>query len=83
MVGFGSGVFKTGVDVLRFQIREVFEDFFSRDFRREKVEHVLHPDTHPPDTGTASALVGIEGDSLVHSHKVVHSGVLVKFSDWV
>jgi hypothetical protein len=36
--------------------------------RRQQVQHVDHADTHPPNTGTPSALVWINRDSFFPVH---------------
>ena len=66
MIGFGGGVFQAGGDVVWFQVRVVFEDFGLWHFGGQQIEHVLHADAHPADAGTATALVRIEGDAIIH-----------------
>ncbi len=82
MIGFGSGVFQTGSDVVGFQIRIVFEDFSFGHSGGQQIKHVLHADAHPADAGTASTLVRVEGDAFIHAGRIdgfwrrVKSGVV-------
>lgn len=78
MIRFGGGISERGVDVFFLQIRVVFEDFFSWDFRGKEIELVFHPDTHSANAGTTSALVWIDGDSVVHLRRAEHCGDRVK-----
>lgn len=72
MIHLGGGILQTSVDIIILQIRKIFEYFLSWDVRGEEIEDIPHPDPHSSDAGSATALIGIEGDSLVHGGRVAH-----------
>lgn len=78
MISLGSGVFETGCDVFRFEIREILQDLFPRHARRKQFKDILDPDAHPPNTGAPATLVGMEGDPLVHRMNIIHDVPAVK-----
>jgi hypothetical protein len=81
VIRFRGRVFKARVDIFRFKVGVVFEDFLLGDFGGEEIEHILYADTHSPDARTSSALLWIESDSPVHGGMVFHLSVRVKFAD--
>jgi hypothetical protein len=38
-------------------------------FGQQKVEHVLDPDSHAPNTWLSTTLIGIESDAVLPTHK--------------
>lgn len=69
MVQASSSVGHTSIDVIRFEVRIVAEDFLPALAGRQEPEHVDDTDSHPADTRSATALVGIDGESI---QKVCH-----------
>src|SRR5271169_2943578 len=69
VVHFRSREFEAGTDVLRFQIRKVFEDLLFGHAGGEHFEHILHPDAHPANAWATAALLGVEGDAIKVFHK--------------
>jgi hypothetical protein len=68
----GRGVLKTGKNVFRLKIRIIPKNFlFGRSIGKQ-LENIYDPNAHASNTGTASALLRIHGDSV----PIVHSGQL-------
>lgn len=67
---------QTGLDVLRLEIREVFQDLGRCQAVREKVQHVNNPDSHSADTGASTALLRVDRDPLCklsHARTIAYS----------
>jgi hypothetical protein len=62
---------QTGGDVLQLQIGIGLEDLILALASGQKIEHVAHPDPHPSNAGTATALVGVDRDPVEQD---VHEG---------
>ena len=78
MIHFLRGVFEARPDVIGFQVGKIFKDFALRHAGGQQIEHVLDPNTHPPNARPSAALVGIEGDAFHKSH-VRHLTLRVAF----
>lgn len=78
VVSLGCGVIEACLNVGGLEIGKVFENFRLGHIRGEEVEHVLHPDAHPTDAGTASTLVGIEGNAIIHWRRLADACSSVK-----
>lgn len=63
-VDLASGMAKSGSDVLLLEIRIAIQDLGVRSSSTEEFQNVLYPNTHSPDTRTATALPRLHGDSL-------------------
>ena len=79
MVSFSSGIFQACGDVIGFQIGVIFQNLLSGDPGGQQIQHILDPDAQAPNTGPASALFRVEGDSPVHGPHVVHRVPTVKW----
>jgi len=64
VIRFGGRVVKTSHNILRFQIRIVFENFRLRNSGSQHVKHVLDPHAHATDAGTTATLAWVECDTL-------------------
>lgn len=62
---------QAGSDILSLNVGVILYDFFLRHLRRQQIQHILHPDPHPADTGASSALFGIECNSFYHPHRLI------------
>jgi hypothetical protein len=70
VICLGSRVLQTGSDVIEFQIGEILKDLRLAGPARKHFEYVLHPDTHPSDAGTSSALLRVKGNTVKETHGV-------------
>jgi hypothetical protein len=77
MVRFFGREGERGLDIFRFEVREIGEDLRLGHAGRQKVKDVPDPDAHAADARATAALLGIEGDP-VHSRHVVIGSLLVK-----
>ena len=64
-----GGVLEAGVNVRRFEVGEVLQNFRLRHAGGEHVEHILDPDAHPADAGASAALGGVDGDAVEEVHR--------------
>lgn len=67
---------QTGLDILRLEVWQIFQDLGRRQAVCEKVQHVDDPDPHPADTGTSTALLRVDRDPLCklsHARTIAHS----------
>lgn len=64
MVDAAASVREAGFAVVRLQVRHLVENLGSVEAGGEKIEHVADTDTHPPHARTASALRGVDGDTV-------------------
>jgi hypothetical protein len=74
MVQLFGGVFNTGLDVLRLQVRIIGQDFRFGHPGGQQVQHVLDTDTHAPNAGTAPALLWVKRDSIRMFHSLDCNG---------
>ena len=68
MIQFLRGVFEARANVIRFEIRIVFENLRLGHPGGQEVEHVLDANAHPTNARPPAALVGIEGDTFRKLH---------------
>lgn len=66
VVGLSGGVIKAGLNVSKFEIGEILEDFGLRNAGGEKIEHIFNTDAHAANARAAAALKRIEGDAGYH-----------------
>ena len=66
VIRFGGRVFKTSHDIIRFQIRVVFENFSLWNSSGQQVEYIFDPNAHATNAGATSTLAWVECDSLAH-----------------
>ena len=59
-----AGEPKVGRDVLRFEIRQLFEDLLLSESSGKQVQNIDHTNPHPTDAGPPSALCKIGIDTL-------------------
>ncbi len=78
MVDFLGRVFQTGNNVIVLQIRKILEDFRLTHPSRQQVQHIFDSNTQPPYTRASSALLRVERDSGVHSHRLTRGCIPVK-----
>ena len=64
-------------NVFGFEIRHLFDDLFSRESVRQEIEDIAHPDPHPTDAGTPTALLRVNRDAI---HQLSHILPLCKWS---
>ncbi len=64
MIKKGGCIVKTRLDIFRFQIGIIFQNFFLSGPRCKHFQYVFYTDAHTSDTGPATALRGIYGDSI-------------------
>ncbi len=70
MVDVASCVSDTSANILRFQIREIGQDFFRTGTASKHVENVFDANPHPANAGASTTLPGIDGDSFSSVHNV-------------
>jgi hypothetical protein len=58
-----AGEPKAGRDVLRFEIRQLFEDLLLSESSGKQVQDIDQPNPHPMDAGPPSALCKIGSDT--------------------
>ena len=68
MIVLAGGEFEDGRNVVGFEVRVISQDLFASGAGREKVEHVLHTNAEPPNTGAATADTGSHRDSVYRAH---------------
>jgi hypothetical protein len=51
-------------DIFGFEIREIGQDLLLTCAAGQHIEHILNSDAHPADAGYASALDGIDRDTV-------------------
>ena len=59
-----AGQTKTCFDILALKNGHLFENFFHGKSRGKEVYHIRHANPHPPNAGTATALLWINRDSI-------------------
>ena len=64
MVNPAAGIREARLEVVLLQIRHLVENLSGVETRGEKVEDIADADTHPAHARTASALLGIDGDTV-------------------
>jgi hypothetical protein len=68
MVNAPARVNHAGFHIVRFEIGQLFEDFFSGQTGSEQVQYIAHANPHPANTRTPAALLGIDGNALQNVH---------------
>jgi len=63
MINFTCRVLEAGLQIFRLQIRQLFKNLFAFQAGGKKIENIGNSDTHSPDAGTASALIGVNSDA--------------------
>jgi hypothetical protein len=63
MVNLPGCIGQGGLQVFRFQIREVREDLLAALASGKELKDVLHTDPHAADAGPAAALIRVVGDA--------------------
>lgn len=63
MIEAEAGVLEGGIDVLALEVRKLLQDVRPLQASGQEIQDVDHADAHVPNTGTATALLGIEGDA--------------------
>ena len=66
MVNLPRCIGQGGLQVFRFQIREVREDLLAALASGIELKDVLHTDPHAADAGPAAALIRVVGDAAAH-----------------
>jgi len=64
VIRVAGGVGNRGPDILGLKIRKIPQDLLLGGTAGKHLQDILHTDTHPPDTGTSSALGGIKSNAL-------------------
>lgn len=64
VIGLPRGKFQRCGDIFGFQIRAIFKYFFARRAGCQQIKDILHPDAQAPDAWSASALIGIYGNTV-------------------
>ncbi len=65
MIEATTGEAQAGSDVVGLEIRKLLQHLFTGKAACEQIQHVGYTDAHPADAGPATALLRIDGDSLV------------------
>ncbi len=68
MINPTAGVAEGGLNILFFQVGHLFQYLLMREPRRQQVQHINDADSHPPNTGSPSALIWIDRDSFFPIH---------------
>jgi len=68
MINPTAGVAKGCLNILFFQVGHLFQNLLMRKPSRQQVQHINDADSHPPNTGSSSALIWINRDPFFPIH---------------
>lgn len=77
MVDLASGILDCRENILAFEIRIIFKNFFEIRAGVEKLKDVAYSDTHTTDTRTTTTLAVIDRDATEDLRLCVHTSVPV------
>jgi len=77
MVQLATGVLQAGLDVLRFQIRQLGQHLLGSQPIGQKVKDINQADAHPANAGAPATLLRVNGDA-VHEAKLDAAGAFSK-----
>lgn len=63
MVDLASGILQARLQVLRLQIRQLLENFLTRQRCGKKIENIGDANAHSANTGAPAALIRVDSDS--------------------
>lgn len=82
MIRLGGRILQTGPNIFAFEIRVIFQNSRFIHSGGKQIQHILDPDAHPSDAGTAAALVRVESNPAHDEATIVQYDGIVKAADW-
>ncbi len=77
VIHLGSGELQAGLNVFRFKVGKVCQNFRFRHPGRQHLEYIFDTNAHAANAGPTATLLGIKGDSF----QIAHEGSLAQIPE--